>query len=342
MNEIPFQNMIVATVEPGAIRGGRVTPPHAKLELAAPDGTIAVEGSKAHQTSLEAMNELLRDTARSNDRDKHIALGAAVREPIRQLIRYQAWTGGFFAPDPRGPTDDNRIPVDQPIGMAFYSSPEGKPVYITQGVQQWVRPSFFESSYGVQIRWKTLETAGWPVLKRRMEECADHLAKLIDLAAQYHLHAAAAAVAGHISNVTGGSLTKASIDTLIKSAAQTFPITQGAINPGRIMDMTGWTNGSTNALPFFWAPQSASDQVYKQLYAEGYGNIRWLVSQSVPIDTIFLTGEPEDIGYHQTRGDVQSASDVDIELRLDKHVVWREDAFYVGNNYPVYEMAISA
>lgn len=314
------------------------------LELCDPErGSLAVAGSAGYTSSLEAIQELMRRTGASSRREDHELMGAGVREPIRQLARYKQWTQIFFSDWPLDPTEDNRIPLDNPVGMAFISSPEGRPLMIDTGVQLWTRPSFFEVKAGLQVFWKQLQTAGWPVMRRRLEEVADDMARKQDAAAKRHLDAAIASVVGHATTIAGGLLTKVGIDAVLKAAAQiNFPITQAAINPARLMDMTNWTNGSTSALPYFWSPQQVQEQVFKQLYAEGYGNIRWFVSHSVPMTEIYLAGEPQDIGYHQNHGQATSASDIDIELGVDKHVIREESAYYVGNAYNLWKITINS
>lgn len=305
------------------------------------DGKIAVMGSAGYHTALDAIQELMRKTGLSDRREDHELMAQGVREPIRTLARYKQWTNIFFVDWALGPAEDNRIPLDNPIGSAFISSPEGRPQYITPGVQQYTRPNFFETKAGLQIFWAQLRTAGWPILQRRMEEAADDLARRLDVKARAILDAAIATASGHRTSISGGSLTKAGLDSVLKSAAQIgFPIVQAAINPGRLMDMTGWTQGSTSAIPHFFAPESAREQVFRQLWADGYGNIRWFISHSVPMNSVYLSGDPAAVGYHQNHGQAQSASDIDIDLGLDKHVVRQEDAYYVGNQYNLWEVFI--
>jgi hypothetical protein len=311
------------------------------LVIADANGQMAVEGSASYQASLSAIQELMRRTGASPRRDDHEMVAQGVREPIRQLARYRQWTNIFFVDWVLNPAEDNRIPIDNPIGTAFISSPEGRPRYIMPGAQTFVRPDFFVTQVGLMIHWKVLQTAGWPILQRRLEEAADELARRLDDKARAIMDAAIASVSGHLVTITGGTLTKSGLDAVLKSAASIgFPITQAAINPGRLMDMTNWTQGSTSAIPHFFAPESAREQVFKQLWADGYGNIRWLVSHSVPINSIYLSGDPAGVGYHQSHGQAQSASDVDIDLGVDKHVIRQEDAYYIGNPYNLWNIII--
>lgn len=306
-------------------------------------GKIAVEGSVQERDALAAIMDAMRTLGGSSIKEEHALMGAAVREPIRQLARYKQYTNGFFSDWPLAPTDDNRIPLDNPIGVAFQTAPDGRPEMITLGIQLWTRPSFFETKSGLRVPWNLLQTAAWPVLRRRMEETADDLQRRLDNKAKAIMDTAIATASGHAVTISGGSLTKAGLDSVLKSAAQIgFPITQAAINPSRLMDMTSWTQGSTSAIPFFFSDEASRGQVFRQLYADGYGNIRWLVSHSVPVNSIYLGGEPEEIGYHQNHGAAQSMSEVDIEEGVDKHVVRQNDAYYVGNAYNLWSITITA
>ncbi len=335
--ELNFSNLVVAS------RGRKAFPnvtdaAQAGLILAGQDGTNLVEGSAQYGTTIDSIQAMMREIGNTQDVDMHTALGAAVREPIRTLARYKAWTQIFFAEDPRGPADDNRIPVDQPIGKAYATSPEGRPQLVRLGAQQWVRPTFSMLSTGLEVPWGILKTAGWAVLSRRMEESSDDLARKMDTKAKTAL--VAALLAGQTVS-SSGSLLKSAVDYVIKqSTMQGFPVVQAAINTARMMDMTGWTNGSTSALPYIWGPDKG-DELFRNLFAQGYGNINWFLSHSVPYTEVWLSGAPAEVGYHQTHGAPQSASQVDVMRMVDQHITYQDDAWYVGNAYNVWKIEIT-
>lgn len=332
-----FSNLVVAS------RGQNAAPnvtdaAKAKFVLAGQDGVNIVEGSAQYNSSIDSIQAMMREIGNSQDTETHMALGAAVREPIRTLARYKAWTQIFFAEDPRGPADDNRIPVDQPIGNAYATSPEGRPQLVRLGVQQWVRPTFTMLSTGLEVPWAVLKTAGWAVLSRRMEESADALARKIDTKAKTAL--VAALLAGQTVS-SSGSLLKSAVDYVIKySTLNGFPVVQAAINPARMMDMTGWTNGSTSALPYIWGPDKG-EELFRNLFAQGYGNINWFLSHSVPYDEVWMSGAPAEVGYHQTHGAPQSASQVDVMRMVDQHITYQDDAWFVGNVYNLWKIEIA-
>lgn len=303
------------------------------------NGTISVKGS----AEMEAIQNLMRQTAASNSKELHVLMGAGVREPIRQLSRYKEWGYSFFTDWAVALGEDNRIPLDQPIGTAFLSSPEGRAVFVTPGTQLWTRPSFYEVKGALRIYWKTLQTAGWPLLQRRLEEVADDMAFKRDKVAKSVIDTAVASVAGHTFSSTGALLNKSAVDAVIKAAAAIgYQVTQMAINPSRLADMAGWTNGSTAALPFFWMPQEKGGQVFQKLYADGYAGLTYILSHNLDVNTVYLSGVPAEIGYHQQHGTTQSASDVNIEDGVDLHVIREDHAWYVSNPYNLWKINITA
>lgn len=324
----------------------RVDPQTGKPQfaLAQPGASNVLEAStKEYDAVLKQVGELMRATGNTLNADTHAMVGAATREPIRTMARYLSWTEVFLEDWPVGWGEDNAIPVGEPLGSAFISSPEGRPQAVMIGIQQFVRPSFYEIKSKLQVHWNTLKTAGWNILARAMEHTADDLARKRDAKRKTILDAAIASVAGHAVTVTGGVWTKSALDNILKTAAFLgFPITQGTINPGRFMDMTNWTNGSLSALPFFWSPPEAGAQVYKTLTHEGYGNVRWRISHSHPSDVIYLGGEASDIGYTQHRGGPETASSMDIDLAIDSHVTRENHGDYVGNPYNLWKITIAA
>ena len=174
-----------------------------------------------------------------------------------------------------------------------------------------------------------------------MEETADSMARRRDVAGKAMLDAAIASASGHSTTSSGSVLTKTAVDAIIKAAAQIgFPVTQMALNPGRIVDMTAWTFGTTSAIPWSFAPEDARQQIFRQLYAEGYGGLRYIFSHNIAMTTVYLSGDPPDTGYHQDHGQAQAMSDVNIRDGVDEHVIREDDAYYVGNVNNVWSITI--
>lgn len=337
--ETNFSNLLIASqpqFSPGRVKNLK----NSGFALAGPDGANLVEGSTSHASVISSIQDMMKAIGNSMDQAEHAALGAAVREPIRTLARYKAWTNMFFVEDPRGIADDNRIPVDTPIGKAFATSPEGRAQLIRLGVQQWVRPTFTMLSTGLEVPWDVLKTAGWAVLTRRMEETADDLARKIDTKAKTVL--TAALLSGQTVS-SSGSLLKSAVDyIIIQSTLQKFPVTQAAINSARIMDMTQWVFGSSSGFPVvFNTNQSKADELFTKLYMNGYGGIDWVLSPDVPYSEIWFSGPPSELGYHQTHGPAESASQVDVMRRVDQHITYQNDAWYIGNSYNLWKINIT-
>jgi len=306
------------------------------------DREVAQRAGKLHVSAAQMpkLLDLMRETGKNlTDRGLHQAMGEAMLPPIRLLARYKAWTQEFLMPQSFALGEDNKIAIDNPLGAAYLSSPGGRVEYVTPGVQRYTRPSFAEIDAGIFIHWSTLEYAKWNVLQRRLEETADAMAQKKDNIVIPVLNAALVASSHNMSCAT--TWTKASIDYVIsQSAAIGFPVTHVAINPSRVTDMAGWTNGSTSALPVFFSPESAREEYFKQLWFSGYGNLRYFVSKDVPSNLVYYGGDPADTGYIQDHGSVKSVTDMVVQDKGDLHVFWEDIAAYVGNVYSIWSTQI--
>jgi len=295
---------------------------------------------KVNAAAMDGLINLMRETGKTMDREMHRAMGEALLPPIRTLARYKSWTQEFFMHQDFTLGEDNRIALDSPLGSAFLSAPGGRVEYVTPGVQRYTRPTFVEIDGGVFIHWSTLEYAKWNVLQRRLEETADALAQKRDEIAKPVLDTAISAASHNTTSST--TWTKASMDYVIAQAAGIgFPVTHVAINPSRVTDMAGWTNGTTSALPVFFAPESAREEYFRTLWFSGYGNLRYFLSKDVPSNMIYLAGDPPDTGYTQGHGSVKSVSDMKVEDKGDLHLFWMDFAAYVGNNYNVWSIQVT-
>jgi hypothetical protein len=310
------------------------------------DPVVMQRAGKLHviASQMDNLNNLMKQTGAISNMASHTeamqAMGAALLPPIRTLSRYKSWTQEFFLHQSFELGEDNRVALDSPLGSAFLSSPGGRVEYVTPGVQRYARPTFVEIDGGVFINWSTMEYAKWNVLQRRLEETADAMAQKKDKIAQPVLDTAISSASHNTTCST--SLTKAAVDYIIKqSAGIGFPVTHVAVNPATIMDMTAWTNGSTSALPVFFSPESAREQVYQQLWFSGYGNLRYFVSKDVPATMVYFGGEPAETGYIQTHGAVRSVSDMVVQDKGDLHLYWEDFAAYVSNIYNLWSIQIT-
>lgn len=302
-------------------------------------GVLTVKGS-AEQDAIETY---LREVAANRGNPEVLrAFGANVMEPIRTLARYRAYTAPFFVPVSYAPGEENSIPVWSPLGAAFVTSPEGRPQYISPGAQTYTFPGWTEIEGALMVRWSDLAVAKWNILQRMLEETADDMAHKLDSIAIALIDAAITALGGSHAGTATTNFTKAEFDAILIAAEQTgFPVTQVIVNPSRITDMSKWTNGTTSALPTYFAPQSAAESVYKQLWFNGYGNLRYFLSHNVPMSKVYFAGDAPQIGYHQTQGALKSVSDMDIDNKADKHIMWEYDAWYIGNSYNLWSITVS-
>jgi hypothetical protein len=293
------------------------------------------DGNVVAGENLPYIEKLMR--AAGVDSNLHALVGQGIREPIRQLAAYKSWTDMFFVPYDVGPTEENKIPVDAPIAAAWITHGEGEVLFVRPHTQ-WTYPQWRMIDTGVEIPWDVMESAGWPILARKLTEAAEEMARQKDTFAQAVLNAAVTGIAGHVFAVAG-AITKVSIDAVFAAAATIgFPIKQVAINSGTVLAMRGWT-GNTFGM------QTLPDAETRQLLYEGrlgeYGGAVWYAHHSVPVNFVYFSGPPEEVGYHQRKGGTRVASDVDITQRIDLHTMDEKHAWYVGNAYSLWRLQIT-
>lgn len=271
---------------------------------------------------------------------EHAALAAALVEPILQAVPYKRWTNLFYSPLTYEALEDNRIPVEFYTTTAWQTGPDSQVNVVRPGFA-WTRPDFSEYSTGIEMPWSVVEKSGWNILARMMQRASEEIARKIDIQAQAALDVAIDATAGLGSVVSGGLMTKAGVDAIIKAAqALGFPMVRAAINSGTVTDMSSWSGG-----PFYNAalPPDATRQILQTLYLGTYGGVEWFASPFVPTNFVYFGGPAEGIGYEQIRGAGKTASDVDIRKRFDFHIIISpEEAFYVGNSLNLRRLRIAA
>jgi hypothetical protein len=170
-----------------------------------------------------------------------------------------------------------------------------------------------------------------------MKRAAEALARKRDKVAEDALNVAIAANSGHYPAVAT-TFTKASADAVIKTANSIgFPVKRAIVNSGTITDMAAWLPSTTLAQ----YPQAVGEALLTNLYWSNYGNIEWYVNPFASTSAVYFGGTPDQIGWHQLKGNVQTFSDIDIIRRRDIHTI--EDplqAWYIGNAYTLYRLAI--
>lgn len=284
------------------------------------------------------LDALVRQTGLSGEKREHEMMGQALAEPIRQTTPYVSWTEHFFTSQAVGAAQDNRIPLDEFTTVAFYSSPTGQVLYTRPG-RSYTRPDFTMIDCGIEIGWDTMAEAGWNILARKQVEAAEELARKRDTLATTVLNAAVTASGNTSVTAAGGVMTKAAVDAVFQTmASRGWNIRTVVGNTGDLMDMTNWT--LANAL-WQW-PDEITRTLVTQFYWSDYGNCQWYGYSSAPTSYIYFGVEPSQIGYHQTKGDIRTASDIDITKKVDLHTYDEKDAYIVCNNYGLWRLYVTA
>lgn len=275
------------------------------------------------------------------DRDEHFAFGQALVPPIALAVPYVEMYNIFFQDMNIGDLEDNSLPVEKDVIAMAWETHAAAEVQFTKPGFEFTRPSFTEWDTGIEINWRTIRRAGWNVLERTMARAAEALARKRDAQKKAAIDTAVEALAGHYPTVAT-TLTKAAVDAIIQDAADIgFPVTKALVNPGRLMDMavnTGWTWGSTG----FNLPESRGEQLVTTLYMGDYGGLQWYTNPHCPTSVVYFGGPAAETGYHQIRGRMRTASDVNIVRKVDLHTIMdAEHALYIGNSYRLWRLTIT-
>jgi hypothetical protein len=293
------------------------------------------------QTEMDQLLAALSRGSASPERsaqEDHRMLAAAMLPPIEQAIPYVRWTDVFFQPASFAPLEDNALPVEDIVTMAWQTHDDGRILFTRPGLA-WTRPDFSSYDTGLEIPWSIMAKAGWNVFERQMRRATGDIARKVDTAAQAILDAAVVA-ASQTGTVSGGKLTKAAFDAVIKAQnAKGFPVTIAAINSGTATDMAGWTGGVFSS----GLPDATAQELISKLWLGTYGNVRLVASPFVPAAYVYFGGPAGNTGYEQVRGSMQVNSDVDIKEKVDLHAITSaEYAWYIGNGLQLYRLQITA
>lgn len=288
--------------------------------------------SKANQADVDLFLAGLENT-----KEDHALLAAQLVEPIEQVIPYQTIYDKFFQDWQIADLEDNSIPVEDIVAVAYQSHEDGEIMYSRAGYS-FTRPDFLTFTTGIEVSWKALKRAGWNYLARQMRRANEALARKRDEQARGVLYAAIPASHGY--TLPGGTLTKASIDqVLMAQAGIGFPVRQVMINPATLMAMGNFTWGSTG----YFLPAEEARQLLKTLHIMDYGGAQWWTNPFFPTNEVLFAGAPSEIGWHQIRGSVNVSSDVDITKGVDLHAIRdAEHAYYVGNAWTLAKLVITA
>jgi len=263
------------------------------------------------------------------------AFMAAIVEPIDAVVAYLEMYQIFFTPAPIGDNEDPKIPVENIIALAWETHQDAAVLYVRPGYS-WTRPEFKTFDTGIEINWETMRRSGWNVLARTMKRAAEALARKRDERRRGILNAA---VLGSHDWTVSGTLTKASVDDILQAqVAAGFPITQVLVNAATIMDMGAWTWTTAQLI----LPEAETREVLRTLHFANYGGASWYSNVNAPANEVWFSGPASVIGYEMTRGQANSASDVDITQKVDRHAMYdKEYANYVQNALPIARLRIA-
>jgi hypothetical protein len=305
------------------------------------DYKLKIQGGRLDFTSADQRKSFegnFRRAAQVEDRAARLrAVSQVILPPIRKVAPYLEWTQHFFAPRPEGPDDHVRIALDEYTVVAFMSSPDGGIEY-TRPYRKYTTVSWRMIRCGLELPWDAYRW-GWDVLSKKMMEAAEELARKRDGVRQPLLNAAAISQAGHVPTVSS-VLTKASVDSILKSAAGNgFPVTMAAINTGTMMDMSGWTLPA-NSMISGSVPERVGRDILTRLFTPGYGDITWIVNHTIPSNYIYFGGPPTEVGWH-FMGGVTPASDRDIDHDVDKHNWRQEVAAHLEGSHRIWRLEVT-
>jgi len=280
---------------------------------------------------LPEVNRLLREVARGDDtmRQRFIA---AMTEPILKIIPYVSLYDRFFVPKTYTMQEDTLHPTETVINVAVESHPQAE-VMFNQPNFLFTRPTYTTFQTGVKIPWGLLETAGWDLLGRQMNQVMWELTRKRDAKAKTTIDNAVPT--SHKLTHTGG-LVKATVDTVIRKSNEIgFPVTQAVINPGRLMEAQSWNW----VMPTI--PEDVARELINNLYYGNYGGINWFVNPNAVVNTIYFGGPPEMIGWHDQKGDERTDRDTDITKGEDIVAIRdRQHAYTVENDLSLWTVAI--
>lgn len=296
-----------------------------------------VEASKA--ATVADIDAFLAGMSRGGltAREDHMLLGEAIAGPIFQTLPYVEMYGGFYMEQSYGPLEDNRIAKEDVQVTAWETHPDGQILYTRPGYT-FTRPSFTQFDTGIEMPWRLMEKAGWNVLARSMKAAMWELARKRDTIARNTL--IAAIPASHEYNSATVLLKTVVDEVLADQASIGFPVQKALINPGVMMQMANFNWGGTGNNGFFLAPEDARSLV-RTLQISDYGGVAWMANPFAPTNEVVFAGAPDTVGWHQTRGEQITSSDVNITTGTDLHAIRdKEHAYYVEHGLSLARIRI--
>lgn len=296
-----------------------------------------VIASEYSQSSVDKMlREIAYETQAGYDlAETHAMLAANIVEPIRQTVPYAEMYSMFFVTQTYEDLEDNAIPVEDIPTVAWETHRDGEVMFVRANYR-WTRPGFTTFDVGIEVAWDDLRFAGWNYLQRQMQYATENLARKRDAKAKTILDDAVPA--SHAHTVSGGSLTRAGVKAVLKAAmAIGFPMTQCLVNSGTASDMAEWTLPTGQRMP-----EAREEELLRNLYLATYGGCKFYVNPHASSSVLYFSGPPANTGWHQEKGTLKTASDVDIRKKVDLHAIYDADhGWYVGNAYNLRTLTIT-
>lgn len=283
----------------------------------------------------QLIEDLMKQAVVSGSKAEMEVIGELLLQPIQQIADYTEWTSAAFMPVNITLGQDPMIPIERYDVQAFLTSIDGQ-AFATRVGYEYARLEYYAIQAAFEILWKELATAPFDILEQKTRRIGEEFARKRDTTAKSVLDTAAAAVSLHTPTTGAATLTKAAVDSVLKSAAQIgLPIATVLINSGTIMDMRSWESDA-----FRFADQIQPEVLKSGFYGE-YGSARWFTAHTIPTDYIYFLASPQNLGYAISVGQMEKANDIDIKKRVNEYTFFQEYSYYVGNDYAVWRLQVT-
>lgn len=292
------------------------------------DGKFVVSAEQARHAV-----ELFVAALKSSDPEQHRLLAETILPPIQTVADYTEYSAGLLVSQTRELQETIRVAIHTPTVISFYTSTEGGPLYV-RPTRKYATVDYKTFDVGIEIGWKDVKAAGWPIIEQLMKEKGEELARKRDSIRMTAIDAAVEATSGHTSSVST-TMSKASVDAIFEDAATAgFQITRVRLNTGRAMNMTGWT---WDANGMWQLGFDRGEEIIRNGYISNYGGATWEAFVSHPASYVYFYGEPIYVGYEWNfAGYPEERSDTDVKAGYDYyryddalgayalgHAVWR-------------------
>lgn len=326
MTNIKLQDLIGFDFKTGNFTVGQHKPDGSKNELAA----------SVNQADVDAFLAGLSKGG-ANWREEHSLLGEAIAGPIFQTLPYVEMYDRFYMTQSYGPLEDNRIAIEDIQAWAWETHPDGQILYTRPGYS-FTRATFTQFDTGIEMPWRLMEKAGWNVLARMMKAAMWEIARKRDTLARNTL--IAAIPASHEYNSASVLLKTVVDEVLMDQATIGYPVQMALVNPGTLMQMVNFNWGGSGNNGFF-LPEAEARDLLRTLTISNYGGLTWLSNPFAPVNEVLFAGTPDTVGWHQTRGEVITSSDVNITTGTDLHAIRdKEHAYYVAHGLSLARIRI--